>query len=357
LLTALVKLSSLIRRDARFEREYDVGESVLSAVEAFEPELRSQRLGGAGLTWEDERRLKIGRTAQVFKARGWPDLAVLWQRESEAALSFSQMFNRKSEPSMVLVEVWVPMIVAATQVGFEGLRLAVVLLALAGLASLLLRAKTLQHAAVPPLSWPARIIQAILALIPWYFVVLTYAVGSLLDFPWSSPASVGIQPVTPSTVLAVGLWFLLIAIVVWQFRRMSGTGRIRTQVAGLLLVLSLIAGTAGMLSNLLAIEPPSYPGLSWANAILGVVLLVFVCGRIPLLRIGVQPPRAAACALHTARQSLGLLAKVLLVAYFVILLGQLPFRIQAAEHLHAIAVNEVQAVLSAQGSSAGGLGD
>jgi len=124
-----------------------------------------------------------------------------------------------------------------------------------------------------------------------------------------------------------------------------------------LLAIAAVSATGGMV-YLTGIVPSglSGPPTSLAHVILGLVLAVFVTGRVIWLRRGGSHYSTSACAADTVRQSSILLAKVLLVLYFVILFGQLPFRARVTEGLHVRTVNEVRAVMSAPGPSGSSTG-
>jgi len=73
-------------------------------------------------------------------------------------------------------------------------------------------------------------------------------------------------------------------------------------------------------------------------------MLAFVGGRMILLRRRGCGPQSV-CLVETVRQSGVVLAKVLVVFYFVILLGQLPFRVIETKRLEAAIHNEVRAMM------------
>jgi len=81
-----------------------------------------------------------------------------------------------------------------------------------------------------------------------------------------------------------------------------------------------------------------------APVALGVVIVVFAGVRAYLLKRSGRFQSPVVCALSTVRDGLVLVAKSMLILYFVILLGQLPFRAALTEKLHAQLVNEVQVV-------------
>jgi len=77
---------------------------------------------------------------------------------------------------------------------------------------------------------------------------------------------------------------------------------------------------------------------------LGAVIVAFAGVRAYLLKRSGRFQSPVVCALSTVRDGLVLVAKSMLILYFVILLGQLPFRAALTEKLHAQLVNGVQAV-------------
>ena len=96
-----------------------------------------------------------------------------------------------------------------------------------------------------------------------------------------------------------------------------------------------------------AVEEIDLLHLVSAPVALGAVIVAFigVAGvRAYLLKRSGRFQSPVVCALSTVRDGLVLVAKSMLILYFVILLGQLPFRAALTEKLHAQLVNEVQAV-------------
>ena len=149
---------------------------------------------------------------------------------------------------------------------------------------------------------------------------------------------------------------LVVSLVVWGFRRtLPEVGRPGRLIRFGLLPIAVVAAVVGA-AYLVGLVPFSISELevSAAGFIVGLVLLAFTAGRVFLLRRrGTERP-VSICVGHTVQQSFVLLGKVLLVAYFVILLGQLSFRADATKKMHAVIVNEVQTIMSVPESPAGG---
>lgn len=93
-----------------------------------------------------------------------------------------------------------------------------------------------------------------------------------------------------------------------------------------------------------AVEEIDLLHLVSAPVALGAVIVAFAGVRAYLLKRSGRFQSPVVCTLSTVRDGLVLVAKSMLILYFVILLGQLPFRAALTEKLHAQLVNEVQAV-------------
>ena len=136
--------------------------------------------------------------------------------------------------------------------------------------------------------------------------------------------------------IIVGLWLVLTWFVIRRFRKPPWPGK----AAGILMLTAVVLATGGMLANTYLSVP--IPDLTFLipYAPLGLVLAVYLFIR------GRRYPRPRLLPiLAELRGSLVLFAKTLLVLYFILLLGQLPFRYQTTHTLQAIANNEVQYVM------------
>ena len=88
--------------------------------------------------------------------------------------------------------------------------------------------------------------------------------------------------------------------------------------------------------------------LSPGTTVITTVLLAFVIGRVILLRRAGICSSGFVCFMQTVRQSAFLLTRVLVVVYFILLLGQLPFRAAETKWLHMQLTNEVQMIMSSR---------
>jgi len=115
-----------------------------------------------------------------------------------------------------------------------------------------------------------------------------------------------------------------------------------------LMLIPILVGWAMVIATVYAamdaVEEIDLLYLVSAPVALGAVIVVFAGVRAYLLKRSGRFQSPVICALSTVRDGLVLVAKSMLILYFVILLGQLPFRAALTEKLHAQLINEVQAV-------------
>lgn len=107
------------------------------------------------------------------------------------------------------------------------------------------------------------------------------------------------------------------------------------------MLIAVVLATGGMLANTYLSVP--IPDLTF---LVPYVPLGLVLGVYLIIRGRRYPRPRLLPILAEIRGSLVLLSKALLILYFILLLGQLPFRYQTTHALQAIANNEVQYVMT-----------
>ena len=160
-----------------------------------------------------------------------------------------------------------------------------------------------------------------------------------LDPLWLSP----IWVLSAVALCMLSLWIAL-GLAYWvKAGDLKNRGGAVLSIIGIVILTPLIALPTP--STVFSPEGSGYEWLVLGSSVLRLTLVMFIAGTVFRIYRRGKRDSIPQCLLGTAYQSTLLLGKVLLVTFFAIQLGQLPFRAVVTHRLRAQMANEVQEIM------------